>query len=1081
MSPVGPDHAAAIGLHVWTGAGIGWGMIGAVDGSRLQVDFFESAARPIAESHWFPRDKVRIVDLPRQTRVLWEEDGRWCAGRVIGGNAESGYSVRRPNVRYDQRIDARRLRVRWSRSVMDPLEVLLVGANEIPHYADARMPFVRALVAQRAACSSASAILSSAVKLYPHQLRAVLQVLRDPVQRYLLADEVGLGKTVEAGMIARQVLLDKPSAAVTFIVPDALHRQWQDELREKFFIDDFVEAQIRIVSQKDPLRWQGEPAADLIVVDEAHHLVAADTPTRVRELLAEVCRKSPRLLLLSATPALHHERAMLGMLHLLDPSVYRLEDFDGFAARVRARHEIASTFYALDPTLPALVSLHLATIREAFPGDRRLESLADEVGSAAQSSPAALPAKIEQLRAYVNETYRLHRRVIRHRRARVLTTPGCGPDSPAFGVRGRQEPERLEADDPRGDAAEQLLEQWRQAVRDHLVEDAATEETWSAYAAAHAVLMERSRDMAGVLRAAVAFRSGDDEQAVAAGLDRREARLLRSCPILDADRELRRGLEELPGYQESLSEIGRLIGAACRRHRLLLVFTGTTALGRAIVETLRADRAAPTVAGHLAREHPAQVEQAVQAWLDGRARVLVCDRSGEEGRNFQAADAVVHLHLPWSASRFEQRLGRVDRHGDGEPAAQYVLAPAAEETSSGAWLSLLRDGFGIFRDSLSMLQYAVDEVAPELASSLLRHGGQGLLESADHVREALQRRRKEIEAEDILEATFTSEYDHDRLFAGIDYVESHWRSLEGAVDNLVCDARGSFQLLRETNPEDPAMRCYSPGEHAILPVHLLNQAVPGSWGTPGCFNRTAALRRPGRRVLRLGVPLVDTLWRWVQQDDRGRATAWWRPAPGVEGDNVYLGFEYIVDADISLVCKSFPQLSPAMLQRRLDGWFVPFTERVWLDPWTTDPAEPEHQRILDRTYDPRRGDDNLDAGRFPTLVNLFGSVYTFREVVARAGEAAPSRLRRLRRLEEQAADAEAAAARDLDREEERARARGLAGARLLGEADNMAAGLSDVFRQACRAPRLRLVAVSCIVLSDRPAPGTAEERVAGGD
>lgn len=1068
-------HRATVGLHAWTGPDFGWGVIGEVDGDQVRVDFFESAANPFAESHWLARDKIAIATLPRQTRVLWEDGGRWQAGRVLGGDAASGYAVRKPNVPYDLRVPARQLRVRWSRSVMDPLQVLLTGANESPYFAETRLPFIREAVAQRAACSSAPAILSSAVELYPHQLRAVLQVLRDPIQRYLLADEVGLGKTIEAGMVARQVLLDRPNAAVTFIVPDVLRRQWQGELREKFFIDDFPAAQIRIVAHEAPLRWQDTSTPDLVVVDEAHHLVAAGTPAYVAARLADVCHASPRLLLLSATPALHHERQMLGMLHLLDPELYRLDDLDGFSARVRARHEIASTFYALDPTFPELVPLHLATIRAAFPDDRRLGSLTDAATNAAQADAEALPASIEQLRAYVNETYRLHRRVIRHRRDRVLETPGCGPDSPTFEVCGRQEPERVEVDDHHGDAAEQLLEQWRQAVRDHLVETSADPQTWMAYAWAHAVLTERCRDHAGVLRATIAYRLGEDDRSDTAGLDRREARLLKACPLLRADRELRQGLAELPGPAETHSAIARLVRQVCRRHRRLLVFTGTTALGRAVVDALRAYQLSGAVVRHLAGEDPAQVDQALRAWLDGRARVLVCDRSGEEGRNLQVADAVVHLHLPWSVNRLEQRLGRVDRHGDSKPAAQYVLSPSAEDSVVGEWLNLLGEGFGVFRGSLSVLQYAIDEVTPEVFLPLLRRGGQGLLEVADMVATTLQRRRKDIAAEDSLDAAFTGEYDHNALFRRIDQVESGWRNLERVVDNLVYDANGSLQLARKKEVKDAGIRRYVPGRHALLPVHLLAQALPGSWDTPGCFNRTAALRRPGHRVLRLGAPFVDTLWRWVQQDDLGQATAWWRPTRAVEGEHAYLGFEYLVDADICLVRNRFPRLSAAALQRRLDGWFMPFTERIWLDPWSTDLAEPAIQRLLDGAYDPRRGDDNLNAGRFPVLLDLFGGAQAFRDVVGRAGAAAPSRLRALRQLEEQAAGAEKAADRDLRREEEQRQARAQAGAHLASEADTVALGLREVLRAACQAPRLRLVAVSCVVLSDQPFARAAEE------
>ena len=1069
------NRTSLVGRHAWS-VDRGWGRIGAFNGQRVRVDYFESPARSLAASAWVELDDVKILSLPRQTRVYWEEAGQWNAGRVIAGDADNGYAVQKPNLFYHQRVPTDNLWVRWSRPVDDPVQVLLTGASESPYFAEARLPFVRTIVSQRAACGSIPAILSSAVELYPHQLRAVLQVLRDPIQRYLLADEVGLGKTIEAGLIVRQALLDKPAAAITFIIPDALRRQWREELREKFFIDDFTKAHIRIVAHEEPQRWRGESPPDLVVVDEAHRLVAADTPVSARSQLAEVCHASPRLLLLSATPVLHHEQAMLGLLYLLDPAVYRQEDLEGFTARVRARHEIAMAFYALDPNFPELVALHLVAVRAAFPADPKLQLLADAAESAADAESDALPDALGQLRGYVNDTYRLHRRVIRHRRDRVLDAPGCGPGSPPFEVTGRSAPTLLESNDPGSETGEHLLERWRQSVRDSLMDAGAERETWAAYAAVHAILMERSRDLAD-LESAMRFRLDEDAAAAAqAGLDLRETAVMRGCPALAADEGLRQALEETGDRGEPAKEAARLITPLCRTHRRLVVFAGTAAAGRRLVDALRTADSGIDVVAHLQGDDLAQVEHGVRRWLTGQAQVLVCDRSGEEGRNFQTADAVVHAHLPSSVNRLEQRLGRVDRHGENDPAVQYVLVPCPEGSTVGAWLTLLRDGFGVFRASLSMLQYAVDDVTPDLLLDLLRRGAQGLLEATSVIKDGLEKRRTDIAAEDILEATFTGEDDHVAPFELLDMIESRWRELGRAVDNLACDANGSWQMERKAMSGDPATRRYVPGSRTLLPAYTLAEAAQGTWNTPGCFNRTAALRRPGTRVLRLGAPFIDTLWRWAQQDERGQASALWRVDGSVDGDQAFLGFEFVVEADIDHIRATFPESPAGALRRRLDGWFAPFTERVWLDLWAGDAPDPEQRLHLERPYDPRQGDVHLNPDRFPVLHGTFGGAYAFREAVLRAQQEAPKYLRQIRRLEQHSVAAETAAALDLAREEQHRKARRAAGAHLGRESDSGdAVGLAAALRQACRVPAMRLVAVSCTVLSERPFASAAGE------
>ncbi len=89
------------------------------------------------------------------------------------------------------------------------------------------------LLKLRGAAQGMTALVSAGIDLAPHQVAAVRRVLTDPVQRYLLADEVGLGKTIEAGLIVRQHLIDDPATRVLIAVPDHLCGQWRSELETK--------------------------------------------------------------------------------------------------------------------------------------------------------------------------------------------------------------------------------------------------------------------------------------------------------------------------------------------------------------------------------------------------------------------------------------------------------------------------------------------------------------------------------------------------------------------------------------------------------------------------------------------------------------------------------------------------------------------------------------------------------------------------------------------------------------------------------------------------------------------------------
>ena len=76
--------------------------------------------------------------------------------------------------------------------------------------------------------------MSSGVELHEHQVRAARRVLLDPVRRYVLADEVGLGKTIEAGMILRQIMLETPRTRAVVLAPDHLVPQWDQRSAPSF-------------------------------------------------------------------------------------------------------------------------------------------------------------------------------------------------------------------------------------------------------------------------------------------------------------------------------------------------------------------------------------------------------------------------------------------------------------------------------------------------------------------------------------------------------------------------------------------------------------------------------------------------------------------------------------------------------------------------------------------------------------------------------------------------------------------------------------------------------------------------------
>ncbi len=128
------------------------------------------------------------------------------------------------------------------------------------------------------------------------------------------------------------------------------------------------------------------------VVDEVHW-VTTDPTGPLFNAVGALAKRTPRLLMLSATPSLTNQRAYLGLLHLLDPDVYRLDDIAGFRQRLALRAELAQMMLTFKPSLP---NFHLRRVVrrliEQFPNDQPLAALADNLSGILEHAAGLTPS-----------------------------------------------------------------------------------------------------------------------------------------------------------------------------------------------------------------------------------------------------------------------------------------------------------------------------------------------------------------------------------------------------------------------------------------------------------------------------------------------------------------------------------------------------------------------------------------------------------------------------------------------------------------------------------------------------------------
>lgn len=178
------------------------------------------------------------------------------------------------------------------------------------------------------------------VETHWYQIETVRKVLKQYRGRVLLADEVGLGKTVEAGMVVKEYMLRGMAERLLILVPASLVGQWRDEMAGKFGIDcatthdplfrtdpdafwaaPRVIASIAAARRREQAERLAQHAYDVVVVDEAHHL--RDQASASHRLVGSLQKRF--LLLLSATPVQNNLIELYNLLTLLQPGIFRTQ------------------------------------------------------------------------------------------------------------------------------------------------------------------------------------------------------------------------------------------------------------------------------------------------------------------------------------------------------------------------------------------------------------------------------------------------------------------------------------------------------------------------------------------------------------------------------------------------------------------------------------------------------------------------------------------------------------------------------------------------------------------------------------
>ena len=566
---------------------------------------------------------------------------------------------------------------------------------------------------------------ASRTKVMPHQFKPLIKFLESMHRRFLIADEVGLGKTIEAGIVISELRARETLGGVLVLCPNHLRDKWRTELQRRFDEEFTVVAKRSDWLQRSAMferegtgharlivghktlasrrilehAEQGVPSFDLLIIDEAHY--GRNPATLLRRLLAELADAANQVLLLTATPLQTRVQNLLSLLRLLDEDAFRSADqFERrlevnrqmVRAEIVLRRASASVEARREAAGSAIAELAgLGTWDRVFfglAGEDGLDSVEQMLGAAQTTAePFELVAaaadrlrELNLLSPYITRTRKVDVQETCERRVRIVR-PDLTPEEVEF------------------------------------------------YRAA-----------SGWMRDVVERRYGRERVAF---LTREPERRLASCfhgfwqtvsrhglgPKVDPNpppEHVRRAYEGLGVRDTKYDVLRETLGALGDQDpsAKAIVFASFRPTISYLSRRLAEDGFDHEVIHGQVPMDPVDAQKdergrRVRRFTDDdQCRVLVSSNVGGEGLDLQRASVVVNYDLPWNPSVVEQRIGRVDRYGQQRPVI-HVANLILPDTVEDLVFTRLIERLHLFREVVGDLAAVLGSIVRKLSTDFL--------------------------------------------------------------------------------------------------------------------------------------------------------------------------------------------------------------------------------------------------------------------------------------------------------------------------------------------------------------------------
>lgn len=572
--------------------------------------------------------------------------------------------------------------------------------------------------------SLATTLVDSQVDLNPHQVDAALFACQNPLSRgVILADEVGLGKTIEAGLVILQRWAER-KRNILIITPANLRKQWHQELQEKFGLQAVIlEAKSYNAFKKqgqNPFRqhapvicsYQFAKAKaddvksigwDLAIVDEAHRLRNVYKKGNViAKTLQEALVKVHSKVLLTATPLQNSLLELYGLVSMIDERVFG--DLDSFRSQFGAKSSVQSLKNLRQRLQPVCKRTLRRQVEAYVPYTARLPIVQEFIPSEQEKALSTLVAdylRRPNLQAMPEGQRQLISLVLWKLLASSSRAIAGALDTMSKRLQGVLEksapPDLLETLDEDYESLDETAEEWGNENDDAIVLSADQ----------YQAIVDEIEELRHFKTLAQNIREDAKGQALLVALDKAFAELKRlgaaqKAIIFTESKRTQDYLQTLLAGTPYAGENGQGI----------VLFNGTNsdAQAQAIYKDwLKRHAGTDRITG----SKTADTRAALVEHFKERGTLMIATEAGAEGINLQFCSLVINYDLPWNPQRVEQRIGRCHRYGQKHDVVVVNFVDRSNEADARLY-QLLAEKFQLFEGVFG----ASDEVLGAIGSGV---------------------------------------------------------------------------------------------------------------------------------------------------------------------------------------------------------------------------------------------------------------------------------------------------------------------------------------------------------------------------